>query len=70
MQTFHVPQTPKSPEEADLAGNLKEYESMAVEIEGQEPAGGAAKGGAPAAAAEDWLVEDEDEDPNAAGSGH
>ena len=59
VATFSLPKTPKSPEEADLASSLKEYESMAVEVEGQE--GGAA--GAPAVL-EDWLVEEEDEEPH------
>ncbi|KAF4124015.1 F-type H+-transporting ATPase subunit h [Geosmithia morbida] len=36
VKVFSAPQTPTSPEEADLAGSLKEYESMAVEIEGQD----------------------------------
>ncbi|EON96826.1 putative atp synthase h chain protein [Phaeoacremonium minimum UCRPA7] len=58
VATFSVPKTPKSPEEADLASSLKEYESMAVEVEGQE---GAAAGAAPAVV-EDWLVEEEEDD--------
>jgi F-type H+-transporting ATPase subunit h len=62
VQAFAVPKTPQSPEEADLASSLKEYESMAVEVEGQEGAD-AAK---PAAAIEDWLVEEEEDD----GHGH
>ena len=57
VSVFSLPKTPKSPEEADLASSLKEYESMAVEVEGQE-------GGADAAPAvvEDWLVEEPEED--------
>ncbi|KAH6619248.1 putative carbohydrate binding protein, partial [Chaetomium sp. MPI-SDFR-AT-0129] len=58
VATFSVPKTPKSPEEADLASSLKEYESMAVEVEGQE---GAAAGQA-APVVEDWLVEEEEEE--------
>jgi len=43
VATFKLPKTPKSPEEADLASSLKEYESMAVEVEGvQSPAEAAA----------------------------
>ncbi|KAJ4297263.1 ATP synthase F0 subcomplex subunit H atp14 [Collariella sp. IMI 366227] len=57
VATFNVPKTPKSPEEADLASSLKEYESMAVEVEGQE----AAAAGQPAVI-EDWLVEEEEEE--------
>ncbi|KAI1339116.1 ATP synthase complex subunit H-domain-containing protein [Xylariaceae sp. FL0016] len=59
VQTFSAPKTPKSPEEADLANSLKEYESMAVEVEGNE---GATAGSAPAVV-EDWLVEEEDDEP-------
>ncbi|KAF3010453.1 hypothetical protein G7054_g2181 [Neopestalotiopsis clavispora] len=59
VQTFSVPKTPKSPEEADLASSLKEYESMAVEVEGQE----AVAPGTAAPVVEDWLVEEEDDEP-------
>ncbi|KAI1874362.1 hypothetical protein JX265_004570 [Neoarthrinium moseri] len=59
VQTFTTPKTPKSPEEADLANSLKEYESMAVEVEGQETV---TPGSAPAAV-EDWLVEEDEEEP-------
>ena len=58
VATFAVPKAPKSPEEADLASSLKEYESMAVEVEGQE----GAAAGAPQAVVEDWLVEEEEDD--------
>jgi F-type H+-transporting ATPase subunit h len=57
VSTFSVPKAPKSPEEADLASSLKEYESMAVEVEGQE---GADAG--KTAVIEDWLVEEEEEE--------
>jgi F-type H+-transporting ATPase subunit h len=56
VQVFNVPQTPKSPEEADLAGNLKEYESMAVEIEGQD-----ASSSATGAVLPDWLEAEEED---------
>ncbi|KAI1400321.1 ATP synthase complex subunit H-domain-containing protein [Hypoxylon fuscum] len=59
VQTFSTPKTPKSPEETDLANNLKEYETMAVEVEGSE---GATASSTPAVI-EDWLVEEEDEEP-------
>ncbi|KAI1814700.1 ATP synthase complex subunit H [Poronia punctata] len=62
VQTFSPPKAPKSPEEADLANSLKEYESMAVEVEGNE---GAAAGSAPAVV-EDWLEDEEDDEPAAA----
>ncbi|KAF4456322.1 F1F0-ATPase complex subunit h [Fusarium albosuccineum] len=59
VQTFSVPKTPSSPEETDLAGNLKEYESMAVEIEGQDSTAQTASGTPEVA---DWLeAEEEDE---------
>lgn len=61
---FSQPKPPKSPEEADLASSLKEYESMAVEVEGQEGADG--KNGA-TPVVEDWLVEEEDDDDHAHG---
>ncbi|KAM3512978.1 hypothetical protein MY11210_003378 [Beauveria gryllotalpidicola] len=57
VQTFTEPKTPKSPEEADLASNLQEYESMAVEIEGQDASQQAS--GIPAALP-DWLEAEED----------
>ncbi|KAI2623029.1 ATP synthase H chain [Hypomontagnella submonticulosa] len=60
VQTFNIPKTPKSPEEADLASSLKEYESMAVEVEGNE---GVAAG--TPAVVEDWLVEEEEEEAGA-----
>lgn len=60
VATFAIPKAPKSPEEADLASSLSEYETMAVEVEGQE----GAAAGQPAAVIEDWLVEDEDEEPH------
>ncbi|KAL8414044.1 hypothetical protein RB594_005323 [Gaeumannomyces avenae] len=59
VATFSVPKAPQSPEEADLAASLKEYESMAVEVEGQDAGADASK--APAAV-EDWLVEEEEEE--------
>ncbi|KAI0111626.1 ATP synthase complex subunit H-domain-containing protein [Daldinia grandis] len=62
VQIFTVPKTPKSPEEADLASSLKEYESMAVEVEGNE---GAANSSTPAVV-EDWLVDEEEEEGAAA----
>lgn len=56
--TFNQPKTPKSPEEADLASSLQEYESMAVEVEGNE----ADAAGKPSAVVEDWLVDEEEEE--------
>ncbi|GAP84954.1 putative ATP synthase complex subunit H [Rosellinia necatrix] len=61
VQSFSAPKTPKSPEETDLAASLKEYENMAVEVEGNE---GATATSTPAAI-EDWLVEEEEEEGGA-----
>ncbi|KAI1479922.1 putative iron reductase domain protein [Daldinia eschscholtzii] len=63
VQTFTLPKTPKSPEETDLASSLKEYESMAVEVEGNE---GAAANSSTPAVVEDWLVDEEDDEGAAA----
>ncbi|EPE08245.1 atp synthase h chain [Ophiostoma piceae UAMH 11346] len=59
VATFSLPKAPASPEEADLASSLQEYESMAVEVEGQETG---ADGQVAAAPVEDWLVEEEEEE--------
>lgn len=57
---FKAPQAPKSPEEGDLANELKAYEDSKVELEGQ------ASGGA-APAEQDWFEEPEwDDDAKAA----
>ncbi|KAI2625224.1 ATP synthase H chain [Xylaria nigripes] len=61
VQIFSEPKAPKSPEEADLANSLKEYENMAVEVEGNE---GATATSAPPVV-EDWLVEEEEEETGA-----
>jgi F-type H+-transporting ATPase subunit h len=63
VQTFVIPKTPNSPEEANLAESLKEYESMAVEVEGQEAEAVAADG---QTSIEDWLEDEDDEH----GKGH
>ena len=64
MQSFTVPKTPKSPEEANLAESLKEYESMAVETEAQEQVAAA---GAVESDLDNWLEEEDDDDH---GKGH
>lgn len=56
VQVFKAPSAPKSPEEADIANELKAYESQTVEIEGQ------AEAGAPAAAEESWFEEEPEEE--------
>ncbi|KAI1074020.1 putative iron reductase domain protein [Whalleya microplaca] len=57
VQTFTAPKTPKSPEETDLANSLKEYETMAVEVEGNEGVSASTP-----AVVEDWLVIEDDEE--------
>ncbi|KAI1485117.1 ATP synthase complex subunit H [Biscogniauxia mediterranea] len=59
VQVFSAPKAPKSPEETDLANSLKEYENMAVEVEGNEGAAGASS---TPAVVEDWLELEEDEE--------
>lgn len=59
VATFSEPKAPRSPEEADLAASLKEYEGMAVEVEGAVEA---VEGAGPAAV-EDWLVEEDEDEP-------
>ncbi|KAH0494070.1 hypothetical protein TgHK011_000704 [Trichoderma gracile] len=61
VQVFNMPKTPASPEEANLADSLKAYESMAVEIEGQDAS---AQTSAGAAQLPDWLEAEEEEEPH------
>ena len=56
VQTFAPPKAPQSPEETDIANELKAYESQAVEIEGQADAG------APVAKELDWFEEEPEEE--------
>ncbi|TVY92552.1 ATP synthase subunit H, mitochondrial [Lachnellula willkommii] len=56
VQKFAAPAAPKSPEEADIANELKSYTESAVEIEGQ------AEGGAPASQEFDWFEEEPEEE--------
>merc|ERR1712144_180364 len=39
VQKFNAPAPPKSPEEADIANELKSYETQTVDIEGQAEGG-------------------------------
>ncbi|KAL1993649.1 hypothetical protein VTN49DRAFT_2318 [Thermomyces lanuginosus] len=55
VQKFSAPQPPPSPEEANIANELKEYENQAVEVEGQ-----AAAGEEPIKE-ESWFEEEEEE---------
>lgn len=59
VQKFNMPKSPPSPEEADIASELKAYEDQAVEVEGAN-AGGAEEGGA--AVEQDWFEEPEEEE--------
>lgn len=62
VQKFSIPKPPPSPEESDIANDLKAYDTQTVELEGT---GSATEGGAPAVE-EDWFEEEEDEAPAAA----
>jgi len=53
VQKFNTPKPPRSPEESDLAGDLKAYESQQVEVEGQAETGSAAP------AEHDWFEEED-----------
>lgn len=57
VQKWSPPKAPKSPEEADIANELKAYESQTVELEGQADAG------VPGSAVEqDWFEEEVEEE--------
>ncbi|KAA6416190.1 MAG: FK506 suppressor Sfk1 [Lasallia pustulata] len=60
VQKFSAPKAPRSPEEGDIANDLKAYEEQQVEIEGQAVAGEAG------AAEEDWFEEEEEDEGHAA----
>ena len=55
VQTFSLPKAPQSPEESDIANELKEYEAQQVEVEGQAD---------PAEAEKEWTWYEEPEDPD------
>jgi F-type H+-transporting ATPase subunit h len=55
VQKFVAPKTPKSPEETDIANELKAYEASTVEVEGQ------AEGGAVQEEL-DWFEEEPEEE--------
>ncbi len=50
VQKFSPPKAPKSPEESDIANDLKAYENQTVDVEGQ------VSGGEATAVEEDWFV--------------
>jgi F-type H+-transporting ATPase subunit h len=60
VQKFSAPQPPKSPEETDIANELKAYEASTVELEGQ-----AGIEGSSAPINEDWFEEELGEDDHA-----
>ena len=60
VQRYSAPKPPRSPEEGDIANDLKAYEEQQVEIEGQAVAGEAG------AAEEDWFEEEEETEAHAA----
>jgi F-type H+-transporting ATPase subunit h len=55
VQKFSPPKAPKSPEEADIANELKQYEASTVDIEGQAEEGSAV-------AEEHWFEEEPEEE--------
>ncbi|KAF2473346.1 uncharacterized protein BDR25DRAFT_257739 [Lindgomyces ingoldianus] len=60
VQKFTIPPAPASPEEADIASELKAYETQQVELEG------ASTEGSPAPVEEDWFEEEPEDDAPAA----
>lgn len=63
VQTFKVPSAPASPEEADIASDLKSYETQAVDVEGAAGEDGAVL------PEENWF-EEEDESITTPGATH
>ncbi|KAE8452323.1 hypothetical protein EG329_001023 [Mollisiaceae sp. DMI_Dod_QoI] len=55
VQKWSAPKPPKSPEEADIANELKAYEASTVDIEGQAEGGVAEK-------EPDWFEEEPEEE--------
>ncbi|KAL8706044.1 MAG: hypothetical protein Q9201_000866 [Fulgogasparrea decipioides] len=64
VQKFSAPKAPQSPDEGDIARDLKEYEDQQVELEGQEATGEAG------AAEESWFEEEDDDDEEHAAGSH
>jgi len=60
VQKFTMPKPPASPEEADIAKDLKAYEDQVPEVEGQAAAEGAS------ASEHDWFENAEEEEEHAA----
>ena len=63
VQKFAPPKAPKSPEEGDIANDLKAYEAQQVDVEGNE-------GGEGAVVGEDWSDWFEEEEEEEAKSAH
>lgn len=57
VKAFNLPKTPVSPEEADLASSLKQYETLNVEVEGQDATASTSTPTLP-----DWLEEEAEEE--------
>ncbi|MCJ1325454.1 hypothetical protein MMC10_002117 [Thelotrema lepadinum] len=55
VQKFSMPKAPASPEESNIANDLKAYEDQQVEVEGSTADG-------EAAVEEDWFEEEPEED--------
>ena len=64
VQKFSAPRVPQSPDEGDIARDLKAYEDQQVELEGQ------AATGEVEAPEEDWFEEPEDDEEVSAGASH
>lgn len=60
VQKFSPPKAPQSPEESNIANDLKAYENQQVEVEGQ------AAGGEASAPEENWFEEEEEEEAHPA----
>lgn len=63
VHEFKDPKTPKSPEESNIADELKTYETQTVEVEGRET------GATEQDVEEDWF-EDEVDEEQGKSSGH
>ena len=63
VQKFSPPKAPRSPEEGDIANDLKAYEAQQVEVEGND-------GGEGAVGGEDWSDWFEDEEDEEGKSAH
>ena len=60
VQKFSVPTPPQSPDEGDIAKDLKAYEDQQVEVEGQATPGDSSS------VEEDWFEPPEEEEAAAA----